>query len=105
MSWKRIVSTVVCLVAALALAAAQDSLITGRLSVRVNSARIEGDGKLTFLKISATDSKDEAVLKIVNYTEAADFGEGEWKYAEVKLLEEDEDTGNVLIHGPCLLFF
>ena len=98
MKW--IVSTVVFFAAALAFAAAQDSSITGRLSLRVNSARIEGDGKLTFLKISAIDNKDKAVLKIVNYTETADFGEGKWKYAEVKLIEEDEDTGNALIHGP-----
>ena len=100
MNSKRIVSTVICFVAALAFAVAQDSPITSSLSLRVNSARIEGDGKLTFLKVSAIDSKDEAVLRIVNYTEVVDFGEGEWKYAEVKVLEEDEDTGNVLIHGP-----
>ena len=94
---KRLVSTATLLLVALTCVAAQ---YRGTLKVRVNEARIDGDGELTFLKISAFDDKGNTVLRIANYSELVDFGEGTWSHFEVKVLEKDEDSGDITIHGP-----
>ena len=94
---KRLVSTATLLLVAVTCVAAQ---YRGTLEVRVNEARIDGDGELTFLKISAFDDKGNTVLRIANYSKLVDFGEGTWSHFEVKVLEKDKDSGDITIHGP-----